>query len=188
MPFPAIARLETPRLVLRPLAAGDLSDLLAVNGDPEVTKYLPYETWRSVQDGEAWRERVEAMVAAGTGQLLVLARKSDAKVLGTLQLFRYDEGSRRAELGYVLGRASWGQGLMKEAIVAACTCAFDELGLRRIEAEVNPLNVASCALLERVGFTLEGTLRERWLGKGGAHDTNLYGWLAKDRRAARGPG
>lgn len=188
MPFPALPILETPRLLLRPLGAGDLPDLLEVNGDPEVTKYLPYESWQTLADGETWLARAQAMLEAGTGQVLVLVRRSDAKVIGTLQLFRYDEGSRRAELGYVLGRAYWGQGLMREAIVAACTCAFDELGLRRIEAEVNPLNVASCALLERVGFTREGTLRERWLGKGGAHDTHLYGWLAKDRRGARGSG
>jgi ribosomal-protein-alanine N-acetyltransferase len=86
----------------------------------------------------------------------------------------------------LLGRAAWGQGLMREAIVAACTCAFDELGIRRIEAEVNPSNVASCTLLERIGFTREGTLRQRWIGKGGAYDTHLYGWLATDRRGGHG--
>ena len=50
-----------------------------------------------------------------------------------------------------------------------------------IEAEVNPANLASCALLRRVGFTLEGTLRQRWVAKGQAYDTHLFGWLATDR-------
>ena len=101
-----------------------------------------------------------------------------AKVIGDLLLFKYDEGSRRIELGYVLGRVHWGKGLMREAITAACACAFDELGIRRIEAEVNPENLASCALLLKVGFALEGRLRKRWEAKGNAYDTNIYGWLA----------
>jgi [ribosomal protein S5]-alanine N-acetyltransferase len=186
MPFPTITRVDCDRLRLRPVEAADLPDLLEVNGDPEVTRFLPYPTWESLQDGEAWLARMEALSASGTGQQLVLAHLVDAKVIGTLLLFRYDEGSRRLELGYVLGRAHWGQGLMEEAIVAACAQAFG-LGIRRIEAEVNPENRASCALLVRVGFTLEGTLRKRWVAKGTAYDTNIYGCLAEDWRAKHSP-
>lgn len=166
------------------MRAADLPDLLEISGDPEVTRFLPYETWQSLQDAAAWLARMEAMAAAGTGQVLVLVRRSDAKVLGNLLLFKYDEASRRVELGYVLGRAHWGAGLMREAITAACCFAFDNLGIRRIEAEVNPENAASCSLLLRVGFTFEGTLRKRWVAKGSAYDTHIYGWLAEDRRPA----
>lgn len=183
MPFPTVTRIESPRLLLRPVAPADLPDLLEVNGDPEVTRFLPYETWRSLADAEAWFARMEEMAAGGTGQVFALVRRADTKVVGDLLLFKYNEGSARVELGYVLGRACWGQGLMGEAVAAACACAFDELGLRRIEAEVNPENVASCALLLRVGFTREGTLRQRWAAKGSAYDTHMFGWLAEDRRS-----
>jgi RimJ/RimL family protein N-acetyltransferase len=179
-PFPAIARIEAARLALRPVDAADLPDLLEMNGDPEVTRFLPYPTWQSLDDGVAWLARMEALVAAGTGRQLVLVRHADAKVLGSLLLFRYEAGSRRVELGYALGRAHWGQGLMREAIQAACTHAFGPLGLRRIEAEVNPANVASDRLLQRVGFTLEGTLRQRWVAQDAAYDTHLYGLLAHE--------
>jgi ribosomal-protein-alanine N-acetyltransferase len=184
MPFPTVTRIEAPRLFLRPVAAPDLPDLQVVNGDPEVTRFLPYETWRAPADAEAWLARMEAMVAAGTGQVFVLVRRSDERVVGTLLLFKYDEGSARVELGYVLGRAAWRQGLMREAVAAACATAFDELGMRRIEAEVHPENVASCALLLQAGFTLEGTLRQRWRAKGETYDTHMYGLLAEDRKAA----
>ena len=186
MPFPNVPRIETPRLLLRPVAAADLPDLLEVNGDPEVTRFLPYETWRSLADAEAWLARMQAMAAAGTGQVFALVRRSDAKVVGDLLLFKYDEGSARVELGYVLGRAHWRQGLMREAVAAACACAFEELGMRRIEAEVNPENAASCTLLQQVGFIFEGTLRQRWSAKGETYDTNMYGLLAADRRPAGG--
>jgi RimJ/RimL family protein N-acetyltransferase len=185
MPFPKITRIDSPRLLLRPVEAQDLPDLLEINGDPEVTHFLPYATWQSLQDGEAWLARMEALATSGTGQQLVVVRRADSKVIGTLLLFKYDEGSSRVELGYALGRSHWGKGLMREAITAACSCAFDSLGVRRVEAEVNPVNLASCALLLRVGFAFEGTLRKRWVAKGAAYDTNIYGWLAEDRLIKR---
>ena len=86
----------------------------------------------------------------------------------------------------MLGRAVWGQGLMREAVAAACAFSFGELGIRRIEAEVNPENVASCTLLQQVGFSFEGTLRQRWSAKGQTYDTNMYGLLAADRRTSGG--
>lgn len=185
MPFPTIARIESHRVVLRPVEAGDLSDLMEVNGDPEVTQFLPYATWQSPQEGEAWLARMKALGATGTGQQLVVVLRSDAKVVGTMLLFKHDEGSRRIELGYALGRAHWRQGIMREAIEAACSHAFGALGIRRIEAEVNPDNAASCALLARVGFVLEGRLRKRWVAKGLAYDTNVYGCLADEWLAGR---
>ena len=69
---------------------------------------------------------------------------------------------------------------MREALLTFCTHAFQTLGLRRLEAEVNPSNVASNAILRRLGFTCEGTLRKRWVAKGVAYDTNLYGVLCEE--------
>jgi ribosomal-protein-alanine N-acetyltransferase len=187
MPMPGISRFDTRRLTLRPVAAADLADLLAVNGDPAVTRFLPYATWQSLADGEAWLARMEALAAGGSGRQLVLAHRADGRVLGTLLLFRYDEGSARLEIGYALGRASWGRGLMREAVHAACAHAFDALAMRRIEAEVNPANTASCRLLEALGFVHEGTLRQRWVAKGTAYDTRFYGLLAGELREPVAP-
>jgi ribosomal-protein-alanine N-acetyltransferase len=157
----------------------DLSDLLEINSDPQVTAFLPYATWKSRDDGVAWLGRMDKLAAAGTGQQFVLQAKQDDKVVGTLLLFRLEVGSRRAEIGYVLGRKYWARGLMTEALEAVCTRCFG-LGLRRLEAEVEPSNAASNSLLERIGFFKEGLLRKRWETKGRAYDTNFYGLLAQD--------
>ncbi|QTN21595.1 GNAT family N-acetyltransferase [Rhizobacter sp. AJA081-3] len=180
MSFPLITHIEAERIALRPVAATDLPALLAINGDPQVTQFLPYATWSSLDDGAAWLARMEALGATGTGQQLVVVRRADVAVIGTLLLFKHDAGSQRLELGYVLGRAHWGQGLMREALQAVCSQLFGTLGVRRIEAEVNPANVASCRLLARVGFTLEGTLRQRWVGKGITYDTQVFGCLSHE--------
>jgi RimJ/RimL family protein N-acetyltransferase len=67
---------------------------------------------------------------------------------------------------------------MHEAAAAACAHAFGPLGQRRIEAEVDPDNRASCRLLEALGFRAEGRLRQRWTAKGRTYDTTMYGLLA----------
>ena len=118
MGFPLITHIEADRVALRPVAATDLPALLAINGDPQVTQFLPYATWLSLDDGAAWLARMEALGATGTGQQLVVVRRADAAVIGTLLLFKHDAGSQRLELGYVLARAHWGQGLMREALQA----------------------------------------------------------------------
>ena len=184
MPLPAVTRIVSPRLTLRPVATSDIADLLEVNGDPEATRFLPYPTWQSAQDGAAWLSRMEALASSGTGQQLVLVRNGDSKVIGGLLVFRYEEASGRLEIGYVLGRNHWGQGLMREAIAAMCSHAFTSMNVRRIEAEVDPANIASNRLLLGIGFVLEGTLRQRWVAKGVAYDTNIYGYLVDDWRRA----
>lgn len=178
LPFPP--RLETPRLTIRAVAPADLPDLLAVNGDPDVVHFLPYAAWTSLQDAEAWLGRMQALETGGSGRQYVLVLRATAAAVGTLLLFRHDAGSARAELGYALARRCWGQGLMKEALAAACAALFDAGGLRRLEAEVNPANLASNALLRSLGFVLEGRARQRWVAKGRAYDVNCYGLLRGD--------
>lgn len=188
MPFAPIESICAERLMLRPVAERDLPDLLEINGDPEVTRFLPYATWQSLDDGAAWLRRMETLGSTGAGQQLVVARNEDGKVIGTVLLFKFDEGSARVELGYVLGRQYWKQGLMREALEAVCAHAFSAMAIRRMEAEVNPMNHGSNALLQRVGFTLEGTMRQRWVAKGVAYDTNFYGYLAEDWRSGMNAG
>lgn len=185
MPFPAISQIRTDRLIIRPVSGADLDDLMQVNGDDEVTRFLPYGTWRCLDDASAWLARMQALAASGSAQQLVIERIDAMKVIGSVLLFKFDESSSRLELGYALGRAHWRQGFAKEALHAVCRHAFRELSIRRLEAEVNPDNAASNALLQRLGFVREGLLRKRWMAKGAAYDTNIYGCLAEEWLSAQ---
>lgn len=138
---------SSQRVLLRPVCKGDLPDLMEVNGDPEVTRYLPYKTWLTVEDAEAWFARMTEMMATGTALQLAVVRKSNNQVIGAVLLFKFDEENSRLEIGYVLGRAHWKQGYAKEAIGALLPCLVHRSRIRRVEAEVNPENVASIALL-----------------------------------------
>lgn len=178
--MPTIDRIVTARLVIRPVTADDLVDLLEINGDDQVTRFLPFATWQGPEDGIAWLKRMDALSDAGTGQQLVIVRSTDNKVIGTTLLFRYDAGSARIELGYVIGSAHWRQGYAAEALTAVCEHAFGNMSIRRIEAEVDPRNAASNAVMQSLGFTREGLLRKRWITKGNPTDTYIYGCLAEE--------
>ena len=173
-----------PRVVVRPLASVDLPGLLAVNGDDAVTHFLPYASWQSLADAEAWFRRISALQEGGTLRQFVIVERASTAVIGACVIFRFDVASRRAELGYVLGREYQGQGFARETLALLLTYAFapmpEGMGLRRLEAEVAPDNKPSSRLLEKLGFTREGHARERWLVKGMARDVLIYGMLDRE--------
>ncbi|MBQ0931491.1 GNAT family N-acetyltransferase [Ideonella sp. 4Y16] len=182
MSLPEWPALSTTRLTVRAVADTDLPALMAVNGDDETTRFLPYASWRSLDDAQAWLARMRSLEAAGGTRQLVMARRADGLAIGTVLLFKHDPASARLELGYVLARSHWRQGLAREALAAVIRQVFGPMGQRRIEAEVNPDNTASNALLQALGFTLEGRLRQRYTGKGRSYDIHLWGLLASDPR------
>jgi ribosomal-protein-alanine N-acetyltransferase len=177
--------LTSERVELRWLLPSDVGALYQVFSDAEVMRYwcrLPFE-----HEGEA-RELLGAIERAFTAQSLFqwgIARRDDGRVIGTCTLSQVDAPNLRAELGYALGRAHWGQRLMGEALDLLLAFAFDELGLRRLEADVDPRNERSIRSLERLGFRREGYLRERWFVGGEVQDAVFYGLLRSDYAAAK---
>jgi RimJ/RimL family protein N-acetyltransferase len=69
---------------------------------------------------------------------------------------------------------------MHEALTALLEFAFGDLDLNRVEADIDPRNVASARSLERLGFHKEGHLRERWIVDGEVSDSSLYGLLRSE--------
>jgi RimJ/RimL family protein N-acetyltransferase len=180
MPLAPGRDLESARLMIRLVTEADLPALLAVNSDDAVTRYLPYASWRGIDDARNWYMRMSALQAAGSALQYAIHERGSGTAIGSCLLFRYDESNARAELGYVLGRAHWGQGYMREALHSLIDCAFRELALRRLEAEVDPRNTPSARVLTRLGFTAEGLLRERWLTRGEPCSVTAYGLLQRE--------
>ena len=171
--------IETARLKIRLVQESDLPWLLEINS--EITRYLPYESWKGMADGQAWYDRMSARLAGGEAGQFVIEWRESGRVIGSCLLFRFEKASARAELGYLLAREFWGTGCMLEAMNAFIAFAFGSMGLRRLEAEIDPRNVSSARLLERLGFVREGLLRQRWTLKGEVTDSSLYGLLCTDR-------
>lgn len=172
--------LQSERLWLRPLCDSDEAALFAMHSDPEVMRYWSTSPWTDPQQARdmiAWDAQG---LPAGDHLRLALGRHGSDELLGTCSLFSLLPQCRRAELGYVLARPAWGQGLMDEALRTLLTWAFEALNLNRLEADIDPRNAASERALRRLGFQQEGFLRQRWIVDGVVSDTALFGLLRSD--------
>jgi RimJ/RimL family protein N-acetyltransferase len=99
----------------------------------------------------------------------------DGAAVGGIGIHRgQDVHQHTATLGYWLGEAFWGHGIMTEAVNAVSDFCFDNLPLRRISAEVFSNNPASARVLEKAGFTFEGRLKNHVFKNGELLDSLLY--------------
>jgi RimJ/RimL family protein N-acetyltransferase len=176
-------RLQTARLDLRPLEPADTDAVFAMRSDPVVQRYGSHVAWTERQTAVDYIERNVKAMAAGTHAQFAIVRREDAAAVGTCTLFELDAPCRRAEIGYVLLPPEWGKGYANEAVTALLDWGFAQLDLNRVEADVDPRNAASLRTMERLGFTREGHLRERWIVGGERCDSLIYGLLARDWQA-----
>ena len=178
----ASVSLQTKRLTLRPLVVADAAALFDIFAEPRVARYLSRPAWASIDVAHVRIARdVDGL---GTGKYLCLGifLSEDNALVGECSLFNLSEQCRRAEVGYTLSLNHWGRGYMHEALVALLSYGFDALNLNRVEADIDPRNNASAKCLDRLGFKLEGHLRERWIVDGEVSDSGLYGLLRRDWR------
>lgn len=180
-------RLQTARLELRPLNGDDAAALFALFSDPAAMRYWSTPPWTSIEQAHASIAVDLDGLPKGEHLRLGLVRRDDGQLLGTCSLFHLHPSSKRGEIGYMLRADAWGRGLMHEALQALLQFAFDELKLHRLEADIDPRNGGSARSLERLGFTKEGHLRERWIVDGEVSDSALYGLLRSEWRPERRP-
>ena len=181
------APIDTARYRLRLLDESDLDDLHAVHGDDEVTRFIPSSTWRGRDDAKAWLARNVALHAEDRQRRWAVIERATERRVGDCLLFAFDAAAARAEIGFVLGRRDWGNGTMREVAHGLIGRAFGEAGLRRLDAHVDPRNVASHRLLLALGFEHEGLLRQRSVLKGEVVDSNVYGLLRDEWRSGVTP-
>jgi RimJ/RimL family protein N-acetyltransferase len=181
----AHCEIDTPRLLLRPLRAADATDLLPMLSDAVAMTYWSHPP---VADLAGATEMVMADLEAsalGTAVFWAMVSKTSGSAIGKCTLFQYSEQNRRAEIGYVLDRRYWGQGLASEAAIAIIDFSFNQLGLHRIEADCDVDNAPSIGLLEKLGFRREGVFPQRWRVYDKWQDSQMLGLLAPDWIRAR---
>jgi RimJ/RimL family protein N-acetyltransferase len=180
--------IPTESLTLRFLSEADLPAVYGIFSHSEVMRYWSYPSWTDRSQAEEWLARVQEGYRTATSLQLGIERNVDHALAGTCTLFQFHVPSRRAEIGYALGRPYWGFGYMHESLQALLRYAFQTLDLNRLEADIDPRNVASARTLERLGFQKEGYLRERWIVNEEITDTALYGLLRREWQERFRPG
>lgn len=172
--------LHTERLLLRPMVAEDAQALFEIHSQPETHRYGSTPPWSSINDAhEKIARHIEAHSLGYYLQLGVVLADSQ-RLIGDCCLYAFDAQCRRAEIGYGIAPAYWGNGYMTEALLALVMHGFKAIRLRRIEADIHPDNHASARVLERLGFLKEGFLRERWQVGDEISDSVIYGLLRSD--------
>jgi [ribosomal protein S5]-alanine N-acetyltransferase len=175
--FTTFPILETERLILRDLRSEDAADVLVFRGDPYVQRFNS-EPLKTLQEAAVFIEDAHQQRATQAGIGWAITLRGQDRVLGGVSLHAWDKYHRRAEVGYDLARAFWGQGIGSEAVRAVLRFGFGQLNLNRIEAATIADNHESVNLLKKLGFTLEGIRRGySWEEDGTFHDSAMFGLL-----------
>lgn len=175
-------RMETDRLILRPFVKED-AEAMYRNwaSDPEVTKFLSWPYYRSVDTAheilEIWTKQYEDK----TFYQWAIELKALMEPIGSISVVNHDDRLEMAEIGFCIGKSWWGRGIMTEAMRAVMDYLFDEVDVQRIEAGHDPRNPASGAVQRKCGLKYEGTFRRRIISNQGATDVCWYGILKEDR-------
>ena len=172
--------METERLVLRQLRIEDAEALHPMYSDVEANYYGSHPATVTLDDTRA---RVEKAVADTGWRGWAITLKGDDTAIGTVACYEKRQG-KVTEIGYILSRAYWRNGYVTEAVAAMIDLLFAE-GQRRVFADTDPDNAPSVAVLRRLGFTLEATLRAEWETHIGVRDSLIWGLLEDEWRAAR---
>ena len=175
-------RIETHRLILRRYRIGDAEDMFSNwASDPEVTKFL---TWPAHQSVDVTRWLVNDWISHyddGGFFQWAIELKETSSVIGSIGVVRREEVIGEAEIGYCMGRAFWGQGIMPEALRAVIDYLFDTAGIDRICAGHDVRNPNSGRVMEKAGLKKEGVRRGGGKNNQGICDTACYALLRSDR-------
>lgn len=168
------------RVRLRQLSAADLDDLHRVFSDATAMRYWSRPAFVDLAETRDYLAAIDAGRQRGDLLQWGIEHVGQARIIGTTTLFYIDREQGRAEIGYILQSSYWGQGLANEALTAVLRHARDQMGMRRIDADVDPRNAASLRCIERLGFVREGFARERWVVAGEVQDSVLLGLLTRE--------
>jgi aminoglycoside 6'-N-acetyltransferase len=182
--------LRTERLLLRRFRPDDLPALLAYRNDADLARF---QGWNfPLSEGEARsfiaQNAVAPLVEPGGGLQIALALAQSDELLGDLYFALCGGEGQQATIGYTLARPFHGLGYATEAVRGLLGLAFEQLGLHRVVASVDPRNGASVALLERLGMRREAHFVQSYYDAVYAEwaDEYCYGLLRQEwpRRSA----
>jgi RimJ/RimL family protein N-acetyltransferase len=169
--------IETSRLTLRPLTIEDDEAIYAYGQDPEVSRYVLFETHNNIEDSRTFLRTTLELYAKCEPCGLGIVLKGEQKLIGTIGYINWNEKHMRTEIGYALSKPYWGRGYVTEAAIALIDRLFRDSDLIRIEARCDVRHTASSRVMEKAGMKFEGVLRKQVFSKGEHRDMKIYSIL-----------
>ena len=168
--------------LLRPFTLADAAVLAAYRTDPDVARYQDWAVPFTVEAAEQLIAGQAGLPGPERGGWYQIAIEHDGELVGDLAL-GLDETGQLATLGYSLRTDRQGSGFASEAAGALIDRLFASFGVHRVAATLDPANIASARLLERLGFRYEGRGVQSALVRGEWADDDRYALLRSDREA-----
>ncbi|MCI9370983.1 MAG: GNAT family N-acetyltransferase [Lachnospiraceae bacterium] len=173
--------LETDRLILRQFRHEDAENMFKNwASDSEVTKFLTWPPHPNVNATKAvlnsWIDRYSELSVYNWG----LEWKETGEVMGSISVVKLDEAIEAADIGYCMGKAWWGRGIMPEALRAVIAYLFNEVGLNRIAACHDVNNPKSGRVMQKAGMKQEAVLRAAGINNLGVCDEVWYSILKEE--------
>jgi RimJ/RimL family protein N-acetyltransferase len=172
---PPTPTLATERFILRELTRADTPALFPSFSDADVMRWWSRGPFASEEELAGWLVPESGWEE---GRSWAVCEGADGPAIG--RLVAMDRGDGTSELGYLVVRERQGQGIARETVGALVDHLIRSEGRRRLFADVDPDNEASNRLLQGLGFTLEGRLREHWTTHIGRRDSLIWGLLASE--------
>ena len=168
-------KMETSRLILRPFITEDAEPMYRNwASDPEVTKFLSWPAYRSVENANYILDIWLPQYDDNTFYQWAIELKDIGEPIGSMAVVNQDDHIGKAEIGYCIGQSWWRQGITSEALSAVIRFLMDEVGMQRIEARHDPRNLASGAVMRKCGMVFEGTMRRADRNNQGLCDASWY--------------
>jgi RimJ/RimL family protein N-acetyltransferase len=164
-------------VVLRPLIKADIENRVKWFNDPDVRKSLIVSEQFELEKTIRWFEKIQA----NDSRVEFVIETSQKKTVGVVGLAGIDSTHRTAEIYIVIGEKEfWGKSVMLEAECLLIDWAFNSLDLEKIWAESRPENIASLITMKKIGFQVEGTLRNEKIVNGQRTTVLRLGLLRED--------
>ena len=158
--------IETERLLLRKGSIEDAQKIYENYGrDPEVSKYVTWDTHKSVEDAIFFMNEWQESYKENTSYKWLVVEKSSNEIIGSIAAVKVNEKNKTVEIGYCYGSKWWNKGYATEALKAVIKFFFEEIGVETISADHLTANPASGKVMKKAGMTYEGTLRNRMIDK-----------------------
>jgi len=167
-------------IVLEPLDATHVTSMRPLGDDDDVARFTPLPSPLDHETAREWVERYVVGWREGTLGGFAVRSADEGVFLGFIGIVRYDAPGRTAEVGYIVAPEARGRGVAARALGLLTAWCLDGLGLERVELRIDPANLPSIRLAERLAYSREGVLRSMPFKDGLRADLAVYSRLPTD--------
>jgi [ribosomal protein S5]-alanine N-acetyltransferase len=175
-----ITQLHTERLHLREMQESDSLSFFKIWSDPDVARFMNIDYFTDENQAKDMIKLLNELALENRAFRFAIIESKSNEIIGSCGYNFLDFENAKTEIGFDIAKPFWGKGYAFEAMHSLLDYAFTHLKLNRIEAKVEPENMNSIRLLQKLNFTFEGTLRQYEKLKGQFIDLNMYSKLATD--------